>query len=1372
LNNDAGWTDDTAADAAQADATQALSDAATAQSTADTNASKIFTDASGKLVSTPSPTTSGLYLGSNYLGFYDGSSWSTYMANNGNFYLSGSGLHSLSWVSDVLTITGSINILNPTTAFNGGKLDTSDLDNDEGWTDDTAANAAQSTADTNATKIFTDASGKITGTPSLSSSGLYLGSSYMGYYNGSAWKTYMANNGNFYLSGSGSHSLSWVSDVLTITGTINILNPGDIDTADLNNDAGWTDDTAADAAQADATQALSDAATAQSTANTNATKIFTDSSGRITGTPSLSSSGLYLGSTYMGYYDGSNWKTYMSNTGNFYLSGGAGSAHSLSWNGTTLDIVGEITASSGEIGGWAINESSLSSASNTVYLYDDGRIQIDNNGYGNEGIFIGLNSNVASMSLSDELSTQYLKWDGTKLTWKALSSELDSSGNLTVSNATVSGDITATTLTLSGAIKGDLSINPFLFDHNHALVFPFNKHYRSTRGNDPDYSNNLRIIENQGKWNGGLVVGEGTTNLYGTGTVGSDQKITFYNGTSASNAWNEYAGETATVTSGQEDPYGGTDAYKITSDGVGTSVLKYYTSYGVSVNGTSYTHSVWVRNLDQSNNLQVNSNGGGYQNVSYSNGWTRVVISQVGDGVAHLQLQFRTVNAGTGVNCIAYEPQLEAKDHATPFTSDSRTNAYFAMSENYIGEDSGTIAMWINTMDATPDDYGALFDYWDDTVTSYIRLGYYDIYNPQKIRFLIVNNGTSCFAIDTNLDSNGFDSWSKYLVVARWDGSNEEAYLDVYSEDGALIDSVSDITWSTSFPTITRSDEKIYFGSSCSKTQYSNALIDNLLVLDYVATDAEVETWYYQAQEFHVTDEHIVKAGGKVIIDDDGLHGLDSSDDEVLTITTDLGSTFNNAAGMYVGNYGSIALLDENDLYYTHLSAGKIEAWADWGMGANKIAPFHLNQNMTNEEGQYFGPDLDYINTALYVHTADEELTPADLTTSCQRPAAVFYAKGQGRVNADYVGIKAFADDDGSAYGVIGKARSNGGSGSFGYGGFFQATQSSGYNSTLIGVYGSASGNGTGAEWAGYFGAGNVRIDNNIDCNGSADIAVDLDVGGDLNVDDRITGGFGAISTSGTLNWNDSSNCIPGSGYSLLTADATNGPNTSSTAYYHPFTFEYGSTKDGGGNLTQFAIPYSSSAPISEGIYYRGRYSNSWSNWYRLVNEDSSGDVSITNDINVAGAYQQDGSDIINDSGEQTGSFKTRSTITFGSASGITAQNDTVTDDAFTVNGADNTMGYKMIRSGKVTGLSFQCRVTSATTTGNFKATVQKNGTNQSMTTSINPTSVSNDQGSYTTSNSFSFSAGDKINVELELAEIDNVSCTVEDIAIVVEILQ
>lgn len=51
--------------------------------------------------------------------------------------------------------------------------------------------------------------------------GLYLGSDYLGYYSGSAWKTYMQNNGNFYLSGTGTHALTWDGSTLSVRGTLN-----------------------------------------------------------------------------------------------------------------------------------------------------------------------------------------------------------------------------------------------------------------------------------------------------------------------------------------------------------------------------------------------------------------------------------------------------------------------------------------------------------------------------------------------------------------------------------------------------------------------------------------------------------------------------------------------------------------------------------------------------------------------------------------------------------------------------------------------------------------------------------------------------------------------------------------------------------------------------------------------------------------------------------------------------------------------------------------------------------------------------------------------------------------------------------------------
>ena len=62
-----------------------------------------------------------------------------------------------------------------------------------------------------------------------------------------------------------------------------------------------------------------------------------------------SDSGLYMSPKNLGFWDGSNWKAYMNNSGQFYLGGTNGTSSSLTWNGTTLSIKGsvEITGGSG-----------------------------------------------------------------------------------------------------------------------------------------------------------------------------------------------------------------------------------------------------------------------------------------------------------------------------------------------------------------------------------------------------------------------------------------------------------------------------------------------------------------------------------------------------------------------------------------------------------------------------------------------------------------------------------------------------------------------------------------------------------------------------------------------------------------------------------------------------------------------------------------------------------------------------------------------------------------------------------------------------------------------------------------------------------------
>lgn len=85
--------------------------------------------------------------------------------------------------------------------------------------------------------------------------------------------------------------------------------------------------------------------------------------------------GLYLGADYMGYYNGSSWKTYMDSSGNFYLGGTSGS---LTWNGTTLAVTGDVTATSGTIGGFTIGSTTITGTN--IYLGSSGSIGVGSSG--------------------------------------------------------------------------------------------------------------------------------------------------------------------------------------------------------------------------------------------------------------------------------------------------------------------------------------------------------------------------------------------------------------------------------------------------------------------------------------------------------------------------------------------------------------------------------------------------------------------------------------------------------------------------------------------------------------------------------------------------------------------------------------------------------------------------------------------------------------------------------------------------------------------------------------------------------------------------------------------------------------------------------
>ena len=354
-------------------------------------AATTFTTATGLIAKPPGVlvgSPSGLYLGSTNLGYYSAGVWKTYMADNGNFYLSGAGSDSLTWAGGVLTINGAINITggNAATTTNvsnavtsgsnaatnaatsGSNAATNAVTSGSLFAANAAASASLSASAVDA-KVFTNSSGLINKTPSTTASGLYLGSTFLGYYNGTDWKTYMANNGNFFLSGAGSDSLSWSSGVLTINGAINITGGNAATTSQVSSAAGNAVTSGSNAASTAQSNAQSFASTAASTAQSNAQsfattaannavssgsafasavddKVFTNALGRITKTPTPgSTSGLYLGNTIMGFYNGAAWKTYMDNTGLFYLTGSA-NGNALLWDGNTLTIKGNLAVGS------------------------------------------------------------------------------------------------------------------------------------------------------------------------------------------------------------------------------------------------------------------------------------------------------------------------------------------------------------------------------------------------------------------------------------------------------------------------------------------------------------------------------------------------------------------------------------------------------------------------------------------------------------------------------------------------------------------------------------------------------------------------------------------------------------------------------------------------------------------------------------------------------------------------------------------------------------------------------------------------------------------------------------------------------------------
>lgn len=372
----------------------------------------------------------GLYLGADFMGYYNGAAWRTYMDNAGNFYLGGTS-GALQWNGTTLSITGNVVI----TGGNAAKIDFSNVT--AGYAGSpTSGGAANTIVGQGALATLSSVTwgSQVSGRPTeltdgriataLNSAGLvvsgvkpgiivspggvaglYLGSDFLGYFNGSAWRTYMDSSGNFFLGGT-SGALQWNGTTLTITGVINVTSITGV------NYAGAASPGAA------ATSIVGQGSLATQSSVAYATQVtgapINASTGALNLGTSPSGSGLFLGSDHLGYYASGAWKTYMDSSGNFYLGGTSGS---LQWNGTTLTIVGDgtftgqVNATSGYFG---TGSGVVSITSSGLDIGTSGHILGGQSAYNTgTGFWLGYSSGY-KFSIGNA-SSSYLTWDGTTL---------------------------------------------------------------------------------------------------------------------------------------------------------------------------------------------------------------------------------------------------------------------------------------------------------------------------------------------------------------------------------------------------------------------------------------------------------------------------------------------------------------------------------------------------------------------------------------------------------------------------------------------------------------------------------------------------------------------------------------------------------------------------------------------------------------------------------------------------------------------------------------------------------------------------------------------------------------------------------------------
>jgi len=203
--------------------------------------------------------------------------------------------------------------------------------------------------------------------------GLYLTNNYLGYFSGTAWRSYIQSNGNAYFGNGSNQYMSWNGTTLSISGSVAITgsftgvnyagsaSAGGAANSISGQGALATQNSVTWSTQVTGSGKPADNATVGAVWGTNLSSIPV----RFADTPS--SAGLYLTSSALGYYN-SGWKSYFDNTGNFFF--GYDASNRIEYNATNNHLRG--------IGGGIVQW--YASGADGKFYAGAGNVLLDNSG--------------------------------------------------------------------------------------------------------------------------------------------------------------------------------------------------------------------------------------------------------------------------------------------------------------------------------------------------------------------------------------------------------------------------------------------------------------------------------------------------------------------------------------------------------------------------------------------------------------------------------------------------------------------------------------------------------------------------------------------------------------------------------------------------------------------------------------------------------------------------------------------------------------------------------------------------------------------------------------------------------------------------------